>query len=86
MAQSEQKPETQLPADSDPWAIARNPELDTEAKLARLRQLEQDLRQRGVALEEGMSGAANLPSLAEVLHAIASLAPDRPSPTSPTKS
>lgn len=58
------------PADVDPWRIANNPALDREAKLARLRQLELDVRLVENSLEEGMTGNTHLPPLAEVLKAI----------------
>ena len=58
------------PAAVDPWKIASNPALDRETKLARLRQLELDVRLVENSLEEGMTGNTHLPPLGEVLKAI----------------
>lgn len=58
------------PAEDDPWTIARDPTLDREAKLERLRQLELDVRLVENSLEEGMTGNTQLPPLTEVLAAI----------------
>lgn len=69
----------------DPWMIVRDPSLDTEAKLRRLRQLELDARQVSVANEEGMDGPDPTPTLDEILAAIAHLQPRRIADAGPTK-
>lgn len=57
-------------SDVDPWAIANDPTLDRATKLARLQQLEQDVRQIAVARDEGMTGHSKLPPLHAVLAAL----------------
>lgn len=63
-----------LPPDVDPWAIANDATLARDAKLERLHQLEQDVRQLEVAQEEGMTGKSRLPGLREVLAALEQVA------------
>jgi hypothetical protein len=76
-----------LSTDVDPWVIANDPTLDRAAKLERLHQLEQDVRQIAVALEEGMAGESRLPALQAVLAALEHVAgPDGSASSSPTKS
>jgi hypothetical protein len=71
--------------DSDPWAIANDPTLDDQTKRQRLHDLEYSVRQVQVATEEGMEGKSLLPSLHDVLAALAQVDPgDEPAHT-PTK-
>ncbi len=58
-----------LGSDANPWAIAKDPTLDRATKLARLRQLELDVRLVENSLQEGMLGNTPMPTLAEVLAA-----------------
>lgn len=85
----EQPTGRRLPTDVDPWAIANDPTLDREAKIARLHELEQDVRQVEVALEEGMTGDSKLPPLQAVLAALEQVAgpgTEGDASSSPTKS
>jgi hypothetical protein len=59
-----------VPPDEDPWAVANDPKLDPRAKLARLQQIELDVRLVENSLQEGMSGNTPMPALSEVLAAI----------------
>jgi hypothetical protein len=84
-ADAQQVPK-KLSADVDPWVIANDPTLEPAAKLARLRQLEQDVRQLAVARDEGMTGHSNLPPLQTVLAALAHVAgPEGGASSSPNK-
>jgi hypothetical protein len=74
-----------LAADSDPWAIINDPDLDDETKLARLRQLEYDAREIDVACEEGMQGRPAVPMLDDILAAIAKLGTKTEPTNAPTK-
>ncbi|PRP91045.1 hypothetical protein ENSA5_58940 [Enhygromyxa salina] len=74
-----------LAADSNPWQIAEDPHLDRQTKLHRLRDLEYFVRQVEVATEEGMPGESTLPSIDEVLAALAQLRPHAEAVETPTK-
>jgi hypothetical protein len=71
--------------DSDPWAIANDPTLDARTKRQRLHDLEYLVRQVQVATEEGMEGKSSLPSLHDVLAALAEVEPDEEPAHTPTK-